>query len=43
MPTSFARPCWLWGVGMIRDDASVAEVIDAMCTGAQRLLAGWGG
>nr|WP_036467303.1 nitronate monooxygenase [Mycobacterium genavense] len=30
------------GVGMIRDDASVAEVIDAMCTGAQRLLAGWG-
>jgi nitronate monooxygenase len=31
------------GVGMIRDDASVAEVIDAMCTGAQRLLAGWGG
>ncbi|MEE3066164.1 MAG: nitronate monooxygenase [Actinomycetota bacterium] len=31
------------GVGMIRDDASVAEVIDAMCSGAQRLLAGWGG
>jgi nitronate monooxygenase len=30
------------GVGMIRDDASVAEVIDGMCTGAQRLLAGWG-
>lgn len=29
------------GVGMIRDDASVAEVIDQMCTGAQRLLAGW--
>jgi nitronate monooxygenase len=30
------------GVGMIRDDASVAEVIDGMCAGAQRLLAGWG-
>ena len=30
------------GVGMIGDDASVAEVIDAMCTGAERLLAGWG-
>lgn len=29
------------GVGMIRDDASVAEVIDAMCTGAHRLLTGW--
>jgi nitronate monooxygenase len=29
------------GVGMIRDDASVAEVIDGMCTGAQRLLAAW--
>lgn len=30
------------GVGMIRDDASVAEVIDGMCSGAARLLAGWG-
>jgi nitronate monooxygenase len=30
------------GVGMIRDDASVAEVIDQMCTGAEALLAGWG-
>ena len=30
------------GVGMIRDDATVAEVIDEMCTGAQALLAGWG-
>jgi nitronate monooxygenase len=30
------------GVGMIRDDASVAEVIEAMATGAERLLAGWG-
>lgn len=30
------------GVGMIRDDASVGEVIDQMCTGAERLLAGWG-
>jgi nitronate monooxygenase len=30
------------GVGMIRDDASVAEVIEAMSTGAERLLAGWG-
>ncbi|OBG25489.1 nitronate monooxygenase family protein [Mycobacterium sp. E3198] len=29
------------GVGMIRDDASVAEVIEQMCTGAERLLAGW--
>ncbi|BBY21251.1 2-nitropropane dioxygenase [Mycobacterium stomatepiae] len=29
-------------VGMIRDDASVAEVIDAMCTGALRLLTSWG-
>ncbi len=30
------------GVGMIRDYASVAEVIDQMCAGAERLLAGWG-
>jgi len=30
------------GVGMIRDDASVGEVIDEMCTGAARLLSGWG-
>jgi nitronate monooxygenase len=30
------------GVGMIRDDASVADVIDQMCTGAAGLLAGWG-
>ncbi|SPM27763.1 NAD(P)H-dependent flavin oxidoreductase [Mycobacterium terramassiliense] len=30
------------GVGMIRDDASVGEVIEQMCSGAERLLAGWG-
>lgn len=30
------------GVGMIRDDASVGEVIDEMCTGAAQLLSGWG-
>jgi nitronate monooxygenase len=30
------------GVEMISDDAPVGEVIDAMCTGAQRLLARWG-
>lgn len=30
------------GVGMIRDDASVADVIDQMCTGASALLTGWG-
>jgi nitronate monooxygenase len=30
------------GVGMIHNDASVAEVIEAMCTGAERLLTGWG-
>ncbi|GBG38227.1 NAD(P)H-dependent flavin oxidoreductase [Mycobacterium montefiorense] len=29
-------------VGMIRDDASVAEVIDGMCSGAEKLLTGWG-
>ena len=29
-------------VGMIRDDASVGEVIERMCTGAERLLTGWG-
>jgi nitronate monooxygenase len=29
-------------VGMIRDDASVADVIDEMCTGAEKLLSGWG-
>jgi nitronate monooxygenase len=30
------------GVGMIRDDASVGEVIDEMCAGAAKLLSGWG-
>jgi nitronate monooxygenase len=30
------------GVGMIGDDASVGEVIETMCSGAERLLAGWG-
>ncbi|ORV82585.1 2-nitropropane dioxygenase [Mycobacterium interjectum] len=30
------------GVGMIRDDASVGEVIEQMCTGAERLLTAWG-
>jgi nitronate monooxygenase len=30
------------GVEMIRDDASVAEVIDQMCAGAEGLLARWG-
>jgi len=30
------------GVGMIRNDASVREVIDEMCTGAEKLLSGWG-
>lgn len=29
------------GVGMIRDDASVAEVIDEMCAGAEALLRRW--
>ena len=29
------------GVGMIGDDASVGEVIERMCAGAERLLAGW--
>lgn len=29
------------GVGMIRDDAPVAEVIGQMCAGAEKLLAGW--
>jgi nitronate monooxygenase len=29
------------GVGMIRDDASVGEVIEQMCAGAESLLAGW--
>ncbi|HWS91327.1 MAG TPA: nitronate monooxygenase [Mycobacterium sp.] len=29
------------GVGMIGDDASVGEVIEKMCTGAETLLAGW--
>jgi len=28
---------------MIRDDATAGEVIAAMCSGAERLLAGWGG
>lgn len=30
------------GVGMIRDEAPVGEVIEAMCSGAQSLLARWG-
>jgi nitronate monooxygenase len=30
------------GVGMIRDDASVSEVVEQMCAGAESLLAGWG-
>lgn len=30
------------GVGMIRDDATVGEVIEAMCTGAADLLSRWG-
>lgn len=30
------------GVGMIHDDASVGEVIEQMCAGAERLLRGWG-
>jgi nitronate monooxygenase len=30
------------GVGMISDDASVGEVIEQMCAGAESLLAGWG-
>jgi nitronate monooxygenase len=30
------------GVGMIDDDAPVAEVIEKMCSGAARLLAAWG-
>lgn len=30
------------GVGMINDDASVGEVIETMCAGAESLLAGWG-
>lgn len=30
------------GVGMIRDDAPVGEVIEAMCSGAARLLSRWG-
>jgi nitronate monooxygenase len=30
------------GVGMIRDDAPVGEVIDEMCRGAEALLAAWG-
>ncbi|MDT5225525.1 MAG: nitronate monooxygenase [Mycobacterium sp.] len=30
------------GVGMVRDDAAVGEVIEAMCSGAKALLAGWG-
>ena len=29
-------------VGMISDDASVGEVIEQMCAGAESLLAGWG-
>jgi nitronate monooxygenase len=30
------------GVGMIGDDASVAQVIEAMCSGAEKLLSAWG-
>jgi nitronate monooxygenase len=30
------------GVGMISDVASVGEVIETMCSGAQRLLSAWG-
>jgi nitronate monooxygenase len=30
------------GVGMIDDDATVAEVIEKICSGAARLLAAWG-
>ncbi len=30
------------GVGMIGDDASVGDVINEMCTGAEKLLARWG-
>ena len=30
------------GVGMIRDDASVGEVIEKMCSGAESLLSAWG-
>jgi nitronate monooxygenase len=29
-------------VGRIRDDASVADVIEQMCAGAEQLLTGWG-
>ncbi|OBI81706.1 nitronate monooxygenase family protein [Mycobacterium sp. 1245805.9] len=29
------------GVGMIRDDASVGEVMEQMCAGAERLLTAW--
>jgi nitronate monooxygenase len=29
------------GVGMIRDEASVAEVIESMVSGAENLLARW--
>jgi nitronate monooxygenase len=30
------------GVGMISDDASVGEVIETMCSGAESLLSAWG-
>jgi nitronate monooxygenase len=30
------------GVGMIRDEATVGEVIETMCAGAERLLSAWG-
>ncbi|ATA28204.1 2-nitropropane dioxygenase [Mycobacterium lepraemurium] len=30
------------GVGMIRNDATVAEVIDEICSGAEQLLSHWG-
>jgi nitronate monooxygenase len=29
-------------VGMIHDEASVGEVIEQMCAGAEKLLTGWG-
>ncbi|HEY0225763.1 MAG TPA: nitronate monooxygenase, partial [Mycobacterium sp.] len=29
-------------VGMISDDASVGDVIEQMCAGAEKLLTGWG-
>lgn len=29
------------GVGMVRDDAPVGEVVEKLCSGAEKLLAGW--